>query len=607
MANQPIHDPRDFSSELRKLEITDPAHANVFNPLFERLVNNDALLREEKLDKNEVAVNGANKVPRLDGAGKGAFSITGDAGTLGGKDSSFYKAAANIEIADTANNFTATNVEGALAELFTSVGNGKNQIKSAITAKGGTVPGTSPHTFQQLADGVKSINKGQGSAVESQVLQGVTFSNADGTLRTGTMPNRGAVTITPGETDQVISAGYHNGSGVVKAGFSKGGFIQKSKLSGYQATEVAPLLSLASTARGMWVVDEGKNTPGTLRIVIFLNNNMIIEVNDAGQIVRNTSISGKYVGNITAVKMPTDTTYLDVEWVFFTTYDSGTKTGRLYAVDMRVGAVYLAYTNTGLDTGGWDYIGTGDDAGTKYIWLTTTTSKTLTEKFQHVGLYFTSVSAGNPPSISVSQIHENSGIMGSDTDYPPDKYGSNIYNAPCELGTHMGTRTGVNGRRKTISVKNYGYLNSYGGSYYAPTYYYNCYSQRVLLVGDSNPTTAYYIDVFNTTQNPFNSTIECNRTTRPVEAFRGRPALGGMDLYDGFMGDNIEWGSGTAYKNTGIVIQANKVVTHWSCRGASVGYASGPNGEPHLNRASICIADTTLYKFTGEVGFFIKN
>ncbi|RKZ74987.1 MAG: hypothetical protein DRQ57_09055 [Gammaproteobacteria bacterium] len=34
--------------------------------------------------------------------------------------------------------------------------------------------------------------------------------------QTGTMPNQGAITLTPTTSDQPIAAGYHNGSGVVK-------------------------------------------------------------------------------------------------------------------------------------------------------------------------------------------------------------------------------------------------------------------------------------------------------------------------------------------------------------------------------------------------------
>ena len=57
-----------------------------------------------------------------------------------------------------------------------------------------------------------------GDAVEANVLAGKTFSNAQGTGKTGTMVNRGAVsqTIQPGGS-YTIPEGYHNGSGTVAA------------------------------------------------------------------------------------------------------------------------------------------------------------------------------------------------------------------------------------------------------------------------------------------------------------------------------------------------------------------------------------------------------
>lgn len=57
-----------------------------------------------------------------------------------------------------------------------------------------------------------------GDAVEANVLAGKTFSNAQGTGKTGTMVNRGAVsqTIAPGGS-YTIPEGYHNGSGIVSA------------------------------------------------------------------------------------------------------------------------------------------------------------------------------------------------------------------------------------------------------------------------------------------------------------------------------------------------------------------------------------------------------
>jgi len=54
-----------------------------------------------------------------------------------------------------------------------------------------------------------------GNATPGDVLSGKTFSNDQGE-QVGAMPNRGAVIITPGTTNQTIAAGYHNGGGYVK-------------------------------------------------------------------------------------------------------------------------------------------------------------------------------------------------------------------------------------------------------------------------------------------------------------------------------------------------------------------------------------------------------
>ena len=66
-------------------------------------------------------------------------------------------------------------------------------------------------------DNVVSIQCGgivsTGTAVASNCLAGTTFSNGTAGGVTGTMPNNGAVTLTPSTTDQTIALGYHNGSG----------------------------------------------------------------------------------------------------------------------------------------------------------------------------------------------------------------------------------------------------------------------------------------------------------------------------------------------------------------------------------------------------------
>lgn len=63
---------------------------------------------------------------------------------------------------------------------------------------------------------------GAGNAQPGEVLSGKTFSNDTGD-QTGTMPNRGTVTITPTESDQILSAGYYSG-GTVKAAQLKHSF-----------------------------------------------------------------------------------------------------------------------------------------------------------------------------------------------------------------------------------------------------------------------------------------------------------------------------------------------------------------------------------------------
>jgi hypothetical protein len=52
-----------------------------------------------------------------------------------------------------------------------------------------------------------------GDAGPADVLSGKTFSNAGGLGLSGTMPEHGAVAITPGTTNQTIAGGHHSGSG----------------------------------------------------------------------------------------------------------------------------------------------------------------------------------------------------------------------------------------------------------------------------------------------------------------------------------------------------------------------------------------------------------
>ena len=56
MANYDVSNPI-YNNNIRKLEKSDPAHANIFNPLFQQLLENDECLKKEK---NELAFHLSN-------------------------------------------------------------------------------------------------------------------------------------------------------------------------------------------------------------------------------------------------------------------------------------------------------------------------------------------------------------------------------------------------------------------------------------------------------------------------------------------------------------------------------------------------------------------
>jgi len=126
-------------------------------------------------------------------------------GTIGAHE------AKNIALEDTGSHFVSSEVEGALSELFTSVSDGKTQVASAVTDMGQAAAGSDTHAA--LATKIRDISDDATAAV-GEVLTTKTFYQG-GSKKTGTMPSRGAVTLTPSTVDQAIAAGYHNGAGKV--------------------------------------------------------------------------------------------------------------------------------------------------------------------------------------------------------------------------------------------------------------------------------------------------------------------------------------------------------------------------------------------------------
>ena len=97
------------------------------------------------------------------------------------------KGASLIGLNDIDTLFTATNVEGALKEVFTFANNGKTSVASAITTKG--VSASSSDTFSVLATKVGQIESVlTGNMVAGDLLSGKTgYSNNPLSKITGTM------------------------------------------------------------------------------------------------------------------------------------------------------------------------------------------------------------------------------------------------------------------------------------------------------------------------------------------------------------------------------------------------------------------------------------
>jgi hypothetical protein len=109
------------------------------------------------------------------------------------------------------------NVDGTGASTLNVNGLGAKGLKKANGTDITNLKANGVYTFRYNSSTGNFIVQGEGgagNAVASDLLTGKTASTDAGDI-TGTMPNNGAVTITPGTTNQTIAAGYHNGSGTV--------------------------------------------------------------------------------------------------------------------------------------------------------------------------------------------------------------------------------------------------------------------------------------------------------------------------------------------------------------------------------------------------------
>ena len=98
-------------------------------------------------------------------------------------------------------------LEEGFEELKKSVSDGKSTIAAAITLQGVITAATA--TFAQMATNIKAIIRGSGTALASHVLSPYTFTNSTGVQLTGTIPSKAGATITPGTSAQTLAAGQY--------------------------------------------------------------------------------------------------------------------------------------------------------------------------------------------------------------------------------------------------------------------------------------------------------------------------------------------------------------------------------------------------------------
>lgn len=135
---------------------------------------------------------------------------TGTAITLTVPSLAAYRTGLLIHIIAASNNSAAAttlNINGLGAKSIYKPGT--TDAPNIVAGKGYTFWYNGTNFFLQASAGV-------GTAVAGDVLAGETFSSDLDSEIMGTMPDRGAVIITPSTVNQTIALGKHNGSGYVK-------------------------------------------------------------------------------------------------------------------------------------------------------------------------------------------------------------------------------------------------------------------------------------------------------------------------------------------------------------------------------------------------------
>jgi hypothetical protein len=215
-----------------------------------------------------------------------------------------------------------------------------------------TGPVATRHTLNDVMEKAPASDDANG-AVASQVLVGKTYwsllNNTWGQA-TGSMPNNGAVTITPGTVNQTISLGFHDGTGVVNGDVNlTAGNIK----SGISIFGVAGSTSVVDTAGGTAVAGDllsGKTA--------FVNGALVTGTVPAGAnvtggngVVTFTIPNGLYVGNKTGTASDTNLVSGNIKSGVSVFGVSGTAiiaTGNATGTDVVVGKTFSNATTAGV-------------------------------------------------------------------------------------------------------------------------------------------------------------------------------------------------------------------------------------------------------------------
>lgn len=235
----------DFSNMIHLLETEDTNHADNFNLVYIELLKNTVKNFQRIEEKTRELKDILEQIESIKkSVSDGKMNVADAITEMGISTSSTEDSPATFEV--------LTDHIRAITPTLTLTGNtakavvGLNEVTEQIgdSVDGNVVPKTSDTLLIPAGSCVyassdyimKSLG---GNAEATHVLIGKTFSsNASGREKSGTMPNQGAKTaaLNCGET-YTIPAGYHNGSGKVKANSLASQITASAVYNKYKHTE----------------------------------------------------------------------------------------------------------------------------------------------------------------------------------------------------------------------------------------------------------------------------------------------------------------------------------------------------------------------------------